>query len=99
MPIRSKPRKFNKENISNAPDDIGVYSLRSRRGTTTYIGRSKDEDGIKGRLQDAKRKPRGRSADSFQAERSKHPAKREKQLLEQYKKKYGRLPYYNDRIG
>ena len=100
MPIRSKKHRFTNRNISNSPSDIGVYTL-SEYSEMIYIGRGGGAGGIKTRLQAAKRGDTrgGRKATSYQVERCKDPAKREKQLLAQYKKKHGKLPRYNDRIG
>ena len=100
MPIRGKKQRFTDNNISNSPTDGGVYVL-SRHGEDIYIGKGEGGSGIKSRLQVAKRgDTRGvKTATSFQTERSKDPSKREKQLLEQYKEKHGRLPRHNDRTG
>jgi len=99
MPIRGKKQRFTDNNISNAPTDNGVYVL-SRYRRITYIGKGEGEGGIRSRLQAAKQDTRGRGkATSFQSERSKNASKREKQLLEQYKKKHRKLPPYNERLG
>lgn len=100
MPIRGKKQRFVDTNISSAPDCKGVYSL-TRYGETIYVGKGEGTGGIKSRLQAAKRGNTrgGRKATSFQVECCKDPSKREKQLLEQYKRECGTLPRYNDRIG
>lgn len=100
MPIRGKKRRFTNGNIGKAPECAGVYVL-SQYEEIIYVGKSNTKSGIKSRLQVAKRgdTPGGKKATSFQTERCEDAFKREKQLLEQYKKKHGKLPHYNDRIG
>lgn len=98
MPIRGKKQRFTDTNISNAPECDGVYGVYKYK-ELTYIGKSEGKNGIKGRLQAAQRDRRGKGATSFQVERCKDAAEREKQLLEQHKKAHGKLPRYNDRIG
>ena len=100
MPIRGKKHRFTNGNIAQSPTSDGVYVL-SKYGEVIYIGKGEGAGGVRNRLQAAKRgDTRGvKTATSFQTERSKDAAKREKQLLEQYKNKYGKLPRQNDRIG
>lgn len=101
MPIRGKKQRFTDNNIDKAPNKDGVYVL-SRYGETTYVGKATGGDGLQGRLEAHKRGDTGRgikSSTSFQVEKCKDAPKREKQLLEQYKKIHGKLPRYNDRIG
>lgn len=99
MPIRGKKRRFTNTNISNAPNCDGVYGIY-RYEELIYIGKGEGKNGIKSRLQAAKRESRGRgNATSLQFERSRNPSAREKQLLEQYEELHGKLPRYNDRVG
>lgn len=100
MPIRGKKHRFTDNNISNSPTDNGVYVL-SRHGELIYIGKGEGAGGIKSRLQAAKRgDTRGvKTSTSFQTERSKDATRREQQLLEEYKQKYGKLPRHNNKIG
>ena len=100
MPIRGKKQRFTKDNIAQSPTSDGVYVL-SKYGEVIYIGKGEGAGGIKSRLQAAKRgDTRGvKTSTSFQAERSKDAAKREKQLLQQFERKHGKLPRHNDRIG
>lgn len=100
MPIRGSKKRFTDKNISNAPTEGGVYQI-TKNGKTIYIGKGDGKGGIKDRLQAAKRgdTPGVSKGTSFQTERAKNPSKREKQLLEQYKKETGKLPRHNDKIG
>lgn len=100
MPIRGKKRRFTNGNIAQSPTSDGVYVL-SKYGEVIYIGKAEGTGGIRSRLQSAKRgDTRGvKTTTSFQTELSKNAAKREKQLLEHYKKNHGKLPRHNDRIG
>lgn len=98
MPIRGKKQRFTNINISNAPICDGVYGIY-KYNELLYIGKGEGKNGIKGRLQAAKRDRRGKEATSFQVERCKDAAWREEQLLKQYKKLHGKLPRYNDRLG
>ena len=99
MPIRGKKQRFTDTNISNAPDCDGVYGIYRYR-ELIYVGKGEGKEGIRSRLQAARLETRNRgNATSFQAEKCKNASNREKQLLEQYKKKHGKLPRYNDRIG
>ena len=98
MPIRGKKQRFTDTNISNAPGCDGVYGIY-KYNQLVYIGKGEGKNGIKGRLQAAKRDKRSKGATSFQVERCKDAAWREEQLLRQYKKLHGKLPRYNDKIG
>jgi hypothetical protein len=100
MPIRGKKQRFTDGNIDKAPNKAGVYVLSQYR-ETIYIGKSDIGNSVKSRLRSAKKgsTPGCKGATSFQVECCKGPSKREKQLLEQYKKQHGRLPRMNDRIG
>ena len=98
MPIRGKKQRFTDTNISNAPNCDGVYQLY-KYNEPTYIGKGEGKNGIKGRLQAAKRDRRGKEATSFRVEKCKNAALREEQLLNQHKKLHGKLPRYNDKVG
>ena len=97
--MASKKQRFTENNVSNAPTKPGIYILTTY-GEVTYIGKGEGNGGIKSRLQAAQRDTRKKGkATSFQMERCKQPSEREKQLLEQHLKRYGKLPRHNRRIG
>ena len=99
MPISGDLYKFSKENVDKAPTKSGVYALY-KNGTLIYIGRSKgDTTTIRSRLQDHYAGRDGRctqSADQYRREPCTNPVTRERELLEEYKRKNGTLPKCNE---
>jgi hypothetical protein len=91
---------FTPENINNAPDAHGVYVLLEH-GSIIYIGRAAG-DGVTicSRLQDHYRGDEGtQHATQYRREVSSNPVLREFELLTEFKRRYGRLPRCNQRIG
>jgi hypothetical protein len=99
MPITGELYTFSDENLSNAPDVAGVYALYSGDGLI-YIGRAQGgSTTIRSRLKDHKAGRDGRctqSADSYKRETCSNPALRERELLQEYKNTYGKLPRCNE---
>jgi predicted GIY-YIG superfamily endonuclease len=96
MPISGDQYTFSSENVSKAPDQSGVYALY-QSNSTTYIGRA--QESIRARLQRHKSGHDGsctQAADTYRREVTSNPVARERELLEEYKKTYGRLPRCND---
>lgn len=93
---------FTDRNIGYAPASAGVYALFDN-GAVIYIGRAQGGSvTIRSRLRDHKGGREGsctRFATHYWREATSSSVKREKELLEQYKKGRGRLPRCNDRIG
>lgn len=83
---------------NNAPPNIGVYEVAGSLKNTVYYG----EGAIRARLLDHLNKrelPRGKYF-RFEVTNSKRRAvQRQNALLEEYKKKYGKYPMYNERKG
>lgn len=100
MPIRGNKRRFVDKNINNSPTDAGVYALYDHR-ELIYIGRGEGQSGIRTRLlyHMSENNPCTADATSYCCERSSNPARRERYLLEEYEKRYHRLPRCNERIG
>ena len=89
---------FNYLLVSNAPALAGVYVLH-QHGQVIYIGKA--ERSIRTRLVshfNGSEGPCTQSATHFEYELSSSPAAREKQLLQQYVARFGRLPRCNDRM-
>ena len=81
----------------------GVYALYDSLGAVTYYGRASGLGvTIKSRLKDHLSGREGRctqSASYFKQERSQRASERERELLEEHARAYGRLPKCNDRVG
>ena len=86
----SKPPK-----AKNAPEKPGVYEWGNSKGNILKIGRG---DPLKDRLtEQMPSKPKDVTRIRWSPARN--AEKLEKQMLEEFKKKHGRLPKYNERIG
>ncbi len=105
MTIQSDLYDFSYDNINSAPITAGVYQLEDS-GTIIYIGRALgNSTTIRSRLQDHKSGREGsctQYATHYRREKTANgndAARREVELLREYKARYGRLPRCNDRIG
>lgn len=90
---------FTESQVDRAPDKQGVYVLYDG-DTITYYGSS--ETSIRGRLKSHHRGDEGRctqAATHFASETTTRPVAREKELLDEFKRIYGRLPRCNERVG
>lgn len=101
MPIVSQRYYFTKYNIEQmAPDSHGVYGLYNAQGATIYYGRAMGNGvTIKSRLLSHQRGDEGlctKSADSFNREICPNPAMRERELIEEHRRIYGRNPRCNE---
>ena len=99
MPITGPLLQFTDYNISVAPDNMGVYALH-QDGELTYYGRASSS--IRDRLQSHKSGAEGpctKAATHFNTELTSAPIAREKELLEEFERQYGRLPKCNERVG
>ncbi len=98
MPIDSTWHVFTDEEIEKAPEFFGVYGLYE--GTETiYYGKAEGPGGIKGRLESHKAGREGRgtmAATYFNCERCPRPAIRERELLDEHMRQFGRLPRCNE---
>lgn len=93
MSIRKRWSKPSK--AKNAPEKSGVYEFGSTRGGILKIGKG---DNLQDRItQQMPSKPK--DVTRIRWLQARQNEKLEKQMLEQYKKKHGRLPKYNERIG
>jgi len=84
--------------VSYDPDDSGVYELGDEAKNTVYYGSGK----IKTRLLDHLNKRECPLARYYRFELFPTEAeckRREKELLEEYKRIHGNLPMYNERLG
>ena len=100
MSIAKRWSSFNWAKLDDVPDVYGVFELRDSTGNIIYIGegRIQDELQIYKRSNDSCKM----QARKFRFEKtgSKERAEqRERGLLNKYKKKHGRLPRCNKRIG
>jgi len=86
----SKPSK-----AKNAPEKSGVYEFGNSQGTVLKIG---EGDNLKERImKQVPSKPKDVTRIRWLPARN--AEKLEKQMLEEFKEKHGRLPKYNERIG
>ena len=102
MPIAGSLYDFTKDNVDQSPDEHGVYALYDGQ-ELIYYGRAAGYGvTIRSRLQDHYAGREGRctqGADGYRREVTDTPIMREKELLEEYQRVYGRLPRCNERIG
>jgi len=99
MTIQSEKILFVLGNLSVIPDKPGVYGLY-QAGQTIYYGKSSNS--IRDRVENhmhGREGPCTHSADMFNWEEMHFPERREEQLLQEYRRFYGRLPRCNDRLG
>lgn len=99
MPITGSLLQFTDYNISIAPDSMGVYALH-QDGDLIYYGSSMAS--IRDRLRSHKSGAEGpctKTASHFNTELTSRPVEREKELLEEFQRQYGRLPKCNERVG
>jgi hypothetical protein len=91
---------FDKSQVDMAPDTHGVYAL-GIANELLYYGRAMgDGVTIKSRLQSHFRGDEGpctQSAQYFKFEITEHAVQRESELLEAYRRQFGRLPQCNER--
>jgi len=93
MPIPKRWSKLSK--VENAPKKPGVYELGNREKTIVKIGEGKK---LKERL--SQQMPSiPKDVKFIRWQEIKQHEKREKQMLEEFKEKHGRLPKYNEQIG
>jgi hypothetical protein len=98
MPVSGDLYAFTEENIDKSPTDKGVYSLH-QGDETTYIGKGDGENGIRERLQAHKRGDEGpctQRATAYRREVCNDPESRERELLLEYRRAYGKLPRCNE---
>ena len=89
---------YTKTIVAIDTDKLGVYELGDEKKNTVYYGSGK----IKTRLLDHPNKKECPMARYYRYELFDTEADcraREEELLENYKKRYGKLPMYNERIG
>ena len=101
MPISDDRYEFKDATINTAPTYKGVYALDIGE-EIICIGKADGANGIRERLQAHKRGDEGPCtsvAIAYRREQHDNPAGREKELLEEYKRTYGKLPRCNERIG
>jgi hypothetical protein len=97
MGISGDKYAFTNENVDKSPTDNGAYALYDG-ATTIYFGRASGTDTIRARLQSHKRGDEGsctQKATDYRREVCTNPISREKELLEEYKQSYGKLPRCN----
>jgi hypothetical protein len=84
--------------VSSDPDELGVYELGDESQNTVYYGKGK----IKTRLMDHLNKKECPLARHYRYERCYTEVeceRREKYLLEEYKRIHEKYPMYNERLG
>ena len=89
---------YTKNMVQHDPDDLAVYELGDKDKKTVYYGSGK----LKTRLLDHLNKKECPLARYYRFEKfstEKECRAKEEALLGAYKKKHGKLPMYNERIG
>jgi hypothetical protein len=98
MGIESSWHSFTSKEIEKAPMSDGVYGL-FEKSAIIYYGRGEGPNGIRGRLEAHKAGYEGsctKNADYFNYEICSNPAARERELLQEYKNTWSKLPRCND---
>jgi hypothetical protein len=90
---------FTKTNVDNVPDEFGVYALYIP-GILIYLGRADEESGtLRDWLQthfNGAEGPCTKGATGFRYEVTDHPAERQSELAEAYRRSHeGKLPRCN----
>lgn len=101
MSISGELYPFTDKNVDGSPTGIGVYALYDV-GESIYIGKAEGQGGIRERLRAHKRGDEGtctKGTSDYRREVCSDPSAREVQLLEEYKRDYGKLPRCNERVG
>jgi len=96
MPTSTQRHRFTTWQISGAPPQTGVYVLWER-DEPIYVGATRGEATIRSRLQDHyARRTLPHDATHFSWELSSEPARREAELLEEFRAMNTRLPRGNE---
>ena len=98
MTLQGERYRFNDEDIAHAPERSGIYVLYSGP-QIIFIGKASGTSTIKSKLLAHKKGYEGpctRHATHFLRELSSSPANRERDLLQEYKSIYLRLPACNE---
>ena len=101
MPVHGDYFKFAFENLAFCPTYKGVFSLHDG-DETIYIGKADEADGLRGRLQAHRRGDLGpctQQATAYRRELHTDPSARQRALLEEHRRIYGRLPRCNELNG
>jgi excinuclease UvrABC nuclease subunit len=99
--IQGQRSQFNDENIAHAPKCSGVYVLYNGP-RIIFIGKATGMSNLRSKLQSHKRGDEGnctRHATHFCCELTPSTANRERDLLQEYKSVYGRLPACNEMMA
>jgi hypothetical protein len=100
MPISGDRYAFTEKNVNNAPDEHGVYALYDGDILIYYGRASGDGVTICSRLQSHFRGDEGpctQGATHYRREMTESPKHREKELLDEFAARFGRLPRCNER--
>ena len=102
MSISKKWSHYTKENLQMEPDNFGVYEIgHIATGEVLYIGEGHIRSRLLAHLPDGTRAHENVvGADGYRYEltgRKETAIQRERALLNEFRKKYGRLPKYNQR--
>ena len=97
MPTDSQRHRFTTWQIAGAPPAKGVYVLWVR-DEPIYVGATRGEATIRSRLQDHyARREKPHDASHFTWELAREPARREAELLVEFRDANARLPRCNER--
>ena len=97
MPIEMQRHRFTTWQIAGAPPAKGVYVLWER-DEPIYIGATRGDATIRSRLQDHyARRTAPHDASHFSWELAHDPARRESDLLTEFRDANSRVPRYNQR--
>ncbi len=93
-------KRFTKENVKREKNTIGVYELANKNDTTHYIGEGKVTDRLNSHfIKNSDPIPGTAKFRTGRTNSKKLAQSKESSLLDAYKKKYGKLPKYNQHTG
>ncbi|MCK4444076.1 MAG: excinuclease ABC subunit C [Thermoplasmata archaeon] len=98
MAIPKKWTSFNKKNVSGVVNVYGAYELGDRSGEVIYIGEGRLRDRLMSHFSNGSDPIPGTARYRYEQTSSKERAvSRQNALLREFKRKYGRLPFFNQR--
>jgi len=98
MPIGKRWSSFTKANVQRETDNYGVYELGDSNGTVQYIGEGQVRSRLLAHFADGSEPIPGTKYYRVEYTGSKaRCVQRQNALLNEFQKRYGRLPKYNQR--
>lgn len=98
MPIAKRWSTFSLNNVSRVPNVYGAYELGNRDGEIIYIGEGRLQDRLRSHFSTGSSPVPGTAFFRYEQTGGKERAVgRQNALLRDFKRRWGRLPYYNQK--